>query len=276
MSFHQIHFSKNLIGYVDVGIYLPVGTEYEDMIQPGEKFQTLWILHGFAGNFTEWPHYSAIEKLAMLNKFAVISIDGANSGYNDMPDGMNYYTYITEELPAFLRKHYPLSDKREDNCIAGLSMGGQGAAKLGFCNPDKYSAIGIFSVGPSDTVARYESMTPEQKLRSDTYSCRPEDNARGGRNDVWGNFLKLRDSGYPMPLIYDACGEQDFTYKWFLEFKKFVEENGRADDVVFESWPGVHAWDFWDVAVHRFVDLLPLKDRGIWRKWYNERHPEAR
>ena len=163
MSFHQLHFTKNLNGYVDVNIYLPVGTEYEDMIEPGEKFQTLWLLHGYAGNFMEWPQYSAIEKLAMLNKFAVVSVDGDNSGYNDMPNGDNYYTYITEELPTFLRKHYPLSDKREDNFIAGLSMGGFGAAKLGFNNPDKYGAIGIFSVGPFDSAGQYENMTEEQK-----------------------------------------------------------------------------------------------------------------
>ena len=276
MSFHQLHFSKNLNGYVDVNIYLPVGTEYEDMIEPGEKFQTLWLLHGAFGNFMEWPQYSGIEKLAMLNKFAVVSVDGDNSGYNDMPNGDNYYTYIVEELPAFLRKHYPLSDKREDNFIAGLSMGGGGAAKIGFNNPDKYCAIGIFSVGPFDTISRYEAMDEEGKRRSDTYFCKPEDNARGGRNDLWGKFLALRDSGYPMPLIYDASGEQDFAYKDIQEFMKFVKENGREDDVIFETWPGVHAWDFWDVAVHKFVDLLPLKDRGIWRKWYNERHPEAR
>ena len=276
MSFHQLHFSKNLHGYVDVNLYLPVGTEYEDEVKPGEKFQTLWILHGFAGNFMEWPQYSAIEKLAMLNKFAVVSVDGDNSGYNNMPNGDNYYTYVTEELPAFLRKHYLLSDKREDNFIAGLSMGGYGAAKLGFNNPDKYCAIGIFSGGPFDPVDQYEHMTEEQKKRNDLYNCSAEDNTKGGRNDVWGSFLKLRDSGYPMPLIYDACGEQDFAMVPFNDFKKFVKENGREDDVIFESWPGVHAWDFWDVAVHKFVDLLPLKDRGIWRKWYNERHPEAR
>ena len=31
MSFHLIHFTKNLNGYVDVNLYLPVGTEYEDI-----------------------------------------------------------------------------------------------------------------------------------------------------------------------------------------------------------------------------------------------------
>ena len=32
MAFHLIHFSKNLIGYTDISLYLPIGTEYEDML----------------------------------------------------------------------------------------------------------------------------------------------------------------------------------------------------------------------------------------------------
>ena len=278
MSFHLIHFTKNLNGYVDVNLYLPVGTEYEDMVQPGEKFQTLWILHGGKGNFMEWPQYSAIEKLAMLNKFAVVSVDGDNSMYNDMPNGDNYYTYITQELPAFLRKHFPLSDKREDNFICGLSMGGHGSAKIGFANPDKYSAIGVFSGGPADPVASFEAATPEEKERQLTYIVKAESMLPGGPNDIWGNFLRLGENGVPKPLIYVACGTKDmpFVYGGMKDFEKFVKDNGREDDVIFEEWEGVHCWDFWDVAVHKFVDLLPLKDKGIWRKWYNERHPEAR
>ena len=276
MSFNIIHFTRNLQGYTGVGLYLPVGTEYEDMIEPGEKFQTLWLLHGYAGNFTEWSVYSAVEKLAMLNKFAVVFVDGDNSFYSDKPDGENYYTYITEELPAFLRKHFPLSGEREDNFIAGLSMGGNGAAKIGFSNPDKYCAVGTFSCGPYDPLKRFSEMGPEEKQRRLTFIDREEYMVPGGLNDTWGRFLKLKDSGYPMPLIYDACGTKDFAYGGFLEFRQFCIENGREGDVVFDSWEGVHNWEFWDEAVHRFVDLLPLKDRGIWRRWYNERHPEAR
>lgn len=271
MSFHIIHFSKNLRGYADVNLYLPVGTEYEDMLEPGEKFQTLWLLHGHSGSFMEWPQYSSVEKLAMLNGFAVVSVDGANSLYNDLPNGDNYYTYITEELPAFLRKHFPLSDSREDNFIAGLSMGGLGAAKIGFVNPDKYGAVGIFSCGPADPLVK-PLTSPEEK----PLIFKPDDLEPGKPNDIWGNFLRLKESGYPMPVIYDADGEQDFTMEWFLKFSDFVREQGMDEYVKIESWPGVHDWTFWDEALRRFTDLLPLKNRGIWRTWYNGRHPEAR
>ena len=272
MAHHLIHFSKNLRGYADINLYLPVGTEYEDMIEPGEKFQTLWILHGGAGNFTEWAEYSAIEKLAMLNKFAVVMPDGDNSMFNDKPDGMNYYTYLTEELPAFLRKHFPLSDKREDNFICGLSMGGFGAAKAGFACPEKYSAVGIFSSGPADLLGDFMKGGPADN----GFVFKPGDLEPGTPNDIWGNFLRLRDSGYPMPVIYDAVGRSDFLLPQFELFRQFARDNGMEDCVRFETFEGVHCWDVWDEAVHAFVDMLPLKGRGIWRKWYNGRRPEAR
>jgi S-formylglutathione hydrolase FrmB len=49
------------------------------------------------------------------------------SFYANTRYGFNYYTYITEELPHIVRSYFPLSDRREDNAIAGLSMGGYGA-----------------------------------------------------------------------------------------------------------------------------------------------------
>lgn len=53
------------------------------------------------------------------------------SFYTDMDAGYKYWTFISEELPALARSFFPLSEEREDTFIAGLSMGGYGAFKLG-------------------------------------------------------------------------------------------------------------------------------------------------
>ena len=266
------YFSKALVGCTQVNLYLPVGAEYEDMVQAGEKFQTLWLLHGHGGNYSEWARYTCIEKLAMDHKFAVVMPEGGHSFYSDQPDNMNYYTYITQELPEFLRKHFPLSDKREDNFIAGLSIGGIGAAKLGFANPDKYSAIGILSGGPVDLTRNQVShMTEEQRVYRETYKYGPVSAFPGTYNDIHGNFRKLPQSGYPMPVIYDACGTEDFIYPAFRDFRDYAVSVGMEHHVIFEEEPGgVHSWDFWDTHIAKFVDHLPLKNRGFWRMWYDK------
>ena len=68
----------------DVSVILPTkgmedkrnGTSFET---PGMKYQTLWLLHGGGGNYSEWARYTCIEKLAMDHKFAVVMPEGGFS-----------------------------------------------------------------------------------------------------------------------------------------------------------------------------------------------------
>ena len=43
-----------------------------------------------------------------------------------MVSGPNYLKFLTQELPEFITKMFPVSVKRENTFIAGLSMGGYG------------------------------------------------------------------------------------------------------------------------------------------------------
>lgn len=254
--------SKALGGETFVTVILPIATAYEDTIAPGEKFQTLWLLHGGGGNSSEWSRFTDVERLAENHKFAVVMPEVGMSFYNDAPFGPKYFTYVTEELPALLRKHFPLSDKREDNFVVGLSMGGYGAAKCAFNYPERYGAVGLMSTGP---------MNPLQllKMQSMQQTGRPErgegwfnrifgskDNIIGTENDVWYILENAIKDGKELPLIYDCCGTEDFTYAGFVAFKAFSEKLGI--EVTFEEGPGCHMWDFWSDHLVKFIDWLPL------------------
>jgi S-formylglutathione hydrolase len=53
------------------------------------------------------------------------------------------YTYVTEELPALLKKNIPgLSDRCS---IAGHSMGGHGALTIALRNPDQFKSVSAFA-----------------------------------------------------------------------------------------------------------------------------------
>ena len=64
-----------------------------------------------------------------------------------MAYGKKYWTFVTEELPQLARSFFPLSEKREDNFVAGLSMGGYGALKWAFRKPHQFSAAASCSRG---------------------------------------------------------------------------------------------------------------------------------
>ena len=57
----------------------------------------------------------------------------------------DYGAFVGEELPRIMRAMFPLSQKREDTFIAGLSMGGFGALRNGFKYSDTFSRIAALS-----------------------------------------------------------------------------------------------------------------------------------
>lgn len=52
------------------------------------------------------------------------------------------YDYVTNELPALIEKHLPVSDKRS---ISGHSMGGHGALICALREPQRYQSVSAFS-----------------------------------------------------------------------------------------------------------------------------------
>ena len=54
----------------------------------------------------------------------------------------NMYDYVTEELPALIEQHFPVTDQR---AISGHSMGGHGALICALKNPGRYASVSAFA-----------------------------------------------------------------------------------------------------------------------------------
>ena len=89
---------------------------------PGVKYQVLWLLTGGGGDSSEWVRFTNIERYAADKNLIVITPATFLSLYTDMYYGGKYFTYLTEELPQIMSWMLPISDKREDNFVAGFSM----------------------------------------------------------------------------------------------------------------------------------------------------------
>lgn len=73
---------------------------------------------------------------------AVVMPAGENAFYVDQPSiGAMHGQFIGEELVEITRKMFPLSRKREDTFIGGLSMGGFGALRNGLKYHDTFGAV---------------------------------------------------------------------------------------------------------------------------------------
>ena len=127
------------------------------------KTRVVYLLHGLMDNCTGWTRYTAVERYAREYNAALIIPEVQRSFYTDMEMGLNYFSYVLEEVPALCRRFFDFSEKREYNYIMGLSMGGYGALKCALTVPGQYAGCASFSAAQSGRCR--SSSTPMKSAR---------------------------------------------------------------------------------------------------------------
>jgi len=217
-----------------------------------EKLQTLYLLHGLSDDDTIWTRRTSIERYVAPLGLAVVMPQVHHSFYTDMKYGNKYWTFLTEEIPSIARSFFPLSDAREDNFVAGLSMGGYGALKWALNYPEQFCAAASLS-GVTDIVKRIKTSSPEDGLFPLIFGT---EDISGTKNDLFfliESVSKLKEK----PLIYQACGTEDFLYEDNIRFKELCEKVNYKITVNFG--PGEHEWGYWDTTIQDVLEWLPLK-----------------
>ena len=228
-------------------------------VASADKHPVLWLLHGASDNHTIWQRRTSIERYAASLGLAVVMPNVHLSSYADMKHGGKYYTYVSEELPRVMRSMFPLSDKREDNFIAGLSMGGAGCMKIGLANPENYAAIGCFSAGA--VFRANPNMPPERQQRMIwTHGTLNRDELKGTVEDVLGSAQKILDNGLPCPRIFHSVGSEDFVIESAHDTRDYFSAlEGNPFDYTYEEHPGAHTWEYWDEHIQDFLKFISLK-----------------
>lgn len=237
-------FSESLGMAVHCMALLPHAREGETL----PKRQTLYLLHGYGDSYTSWIRKTNLERYAAHHNLAVIMPDAQKSAYTDMTHGGKFFTYIADELPGKMRAFLPLSERREDTFIAGFSMGGYGAFKIGLARPMQYAAIGCISAGISndtpDTVALRELRTGGRPLK-DT------------EEDVPASIARAAALGKDAPHIYHTIGQEDFLLSGARETRDLLlSYPGDPFHYIYEEKPGKHGWEFCDGALRDFLQWL--------------------
>jgi S-formylglutathione hydrolase FrmB len=228
-----------------------------DVIMPerppaGRDLPCLWLLHGLSDDHTAWQRRTNIERYAASYPLAIVMPAVHRSFYADMAAGYAYWTFVSEELPRRMRAFFRLSAHREDNFVAGLSMGGYGAFKLALNLPDRYAAAASLS-GVMDICARWYMDKREADLQLVFGPAGP----RGGNSDLFHVARQRVADGQPMPHLFQCCGTEDFLYQDNLRFRDFAGEIGLP--VHYQEGPGAHDWSYWDARIQDVLRWLPLR-----------------
>lgn len=228
-------------------------TDFCVIVPPSpETARVLYLLHGLSDNYKSWVRMTSIERYANEHNYFVVMPDGGRSFYTDMKYGLAYYTYISEELPNYIKQVFNVKTCRENTFIAGLSMGGYGAFKIALRNPDKYCAAAALS-GAIDVCARFEFAD----WQKDVYLICGDKNIRGTDDDLFALLDRYSDSSLKKPRLYQACGTEDFLYRDNLTFKSKITPMGF--DFRYEEGHGDHNWKFWDEYIKHALDFFDEK-----------------
>lgn len=256
MALSQVHFfSQALARIVTFHVYLPNDTASEFMENNPHyerTVKTLYLLHGFSGNTTDWITGSNAMEISRRYNLAIVMPSGENSFYLDRKGtGGAYETYIAKELPEYVKKTYHLPDARGDVFIGGLSMGGFGALRLGIKYGERYGAA--FGLSSAMIIEDIVKLSP-----GDMASCTKVIADYDYYVSVFGNLQKLEESdvdpkylvkrrlerGEEITPVFMACGTEDFLLQNNRNFRDFL--TGCGADVTYYESPGLHEWKFWN------------------------------
>ena len=170
-----------------------------------------------------------------------------------------YSEFIGKELVEFTRKVFPLSDKREDTIIGGISMGGFGSLINGMRHHETFGHI----VAISPALVKYD-------IANSTDDPNPVGATRGFFASVFGDLDKypesennpavlaarLKAEGAKFPSIYLACGRNDMLVMPARELHADLLKLGIAHTYV--EGPGTHEDIFFFPHLRHGLSYLDL------------------
>ncbi|MBN8249941.1 MAG: hypothetical protein J0L84_21175 [Verrucomicrobia bacterium] len=197
------------------------------------------LLHGVFGSHWAWAlkggaHHTAARMIAAgeippcVLAMPSDGLWGDGSGYvrHAVQD---FEQWIVDEVPEAVREAVPQVSERSLLHLAGLSMGGFGALRVGARHPDRFRSVsGHSSVTEAAPLQRY--------IVEDCsgWSSLPED---------CSVLAAMRRSRGALPAIRFDCGTEDPWIGANRELHRAMDAEGIPH--VYEEFPGGHTWDYW-------------------------------
>ena len=239
------HFKGNIYSSclkrnVSINIIFPDRSNDVDPLYEDEP-KVLYLLHGLGGNEDEWTRFSKIEYYAKKYGFVIVMPGVGRSFYCNTKQGIRYFDFVADELPAIVGKWFKISTDKKDTFIAGESMGGYGALKTAFSRPERFAAAASLS-----GVVDYEDFRRQIKGGSfEEMDISELDLLQDGANlkDLAEGLARKKEG----PRLILQCGTEDFLLDNNRRFSKELKEMGY--DHLYKEGPGDHEWPYWDRAI---------------------------
>jgi enterochelin esterase-like enzyme len=245
-------------------IYLPNGYQKSQ-----KRYPVLYLLHGHSGNETDWVKIGKADSIAnklmeskAIAEMIIVMPDGRNDYYLNTFDGkFKYEDYFIKELVPFVDSTFRTKTDRASRALAGLSMGGYGAALYSLKHTEMFSVgVGLSSAIRTDAamVALEDSLYDSRfegklglKLRGQS-----KVNDYYQKNSVLKLMETMPESTLKATRWYFDCGDDDYLIEGSCTLHILM--NKRRIPHEFRVRDGAHDWTYWRTAlpdVLKFVGL---------------------
>lgn len=210
-------------------VYTPPGYE-----KSRKRYPVLYLQHGAGESERAWSaqgRANFIMDNLLADGKAVPMLVVMDHGYADLPPGTAaaaqreaFGRVLLEDLIPFIDREFRTRPGAEHRALAGLSMGGGQAWRIGTAHPESFRWIGVFSGA----------------VRNFDLSTSPVSDADAANK-------RFR-------LIWIGCGTEDGLFPNALRMHEALEKGG-----VRHTWfpvSGSHEWQVWRKHLHAFAPLL--------------------
>ena len=215
------------------------------------RYPTLYLLHGLGDDHTAWSLMTNLSGYAAQHGILIVMPDGGRSFYvNSAADAKaKFEDLVIKDLIPYVDSHFRTIPLPRARAVAGLSMGGYGAAFLGLKHYRRFAVLGSFSgaVGIARTAG------DEAARRTKDLQGLFGAGAERVERDPFALLEKVPPAN--MPAIYIACGGQDFLLQQNRDFVQLLAEK-KIPYEYREFSPRAHTWDFWDDQIRVFLEML--------------------
>ena len=228
VSFHTFE-SAAANTAVSYHLYAPAAYERE----PDRRFPVVYWLHGSRGGLLGIPkvaaHFAAAIEAGKVPPCLVVFVNGLAEGmYVDWKDGSApLETMIVRELVPHIDASCRTVASREGRLLDGYSMGGYGAARLGFAYPEMFRGVSIMGGGPLQAALLDDAPRAGRRRAQEVL-----DRVYGGDQEYFRSVsprvIAERQAAAIRrgSLVRVVCGDRDETFANNCEFHEHLERLG--------------------------------------------------
>lgn len=247
-----------------VNVFLPNGYDR------GGKFPVLYLLHGHGDSYSSWANPNNGDLLNVARGFPglIVMPEGAQGWYANWWNGgerkyPEWESYYLGELIPLVERSFHIRRGRQWHAIAGLSMGGEGAAYLAEQRPGYFGAVATFSGPLSIQRPEYANAGMDTQGQTFTDVFGPPSAFYATAHNPTANTVNLQHTRAYVTVGNGTGGIEDAT-NYFgqiaeADLARHAEDfvaAAQADkvDVTFVPRDGVHDWPYWRQHLKAAID----------------------